>query len=215
MGIGFAQDLEVPARSERTLDLMFRPVEEGENVADVTLKSDELGVYPYTVKWKATPAGMERPLVLKAPLGGSTSEPFKFAHRAKVAVDYKARIENAPGQKGVSVADFSLEDSGVRGEACDDVNQAKELQLRVRYQPSGLGTKDQPSVAAMLVVAGPGGGEYKAMITGFAQPPQPQGPYEVGNGKTTAIEFRNPSTRLRNSCFKWTTHASLFRCGRR
>mmetsp|Transcript_41615 Transcript_41615/g.96246 ORF Transcript_41615/g.96246 Transcript_41615/m.96246 type:complete len:133 (-) Transcript_41615:201-599(-) len=66
------------------------------------------------------------------------------------------------------------------------------MQVRLRYQPSKLGTKEQPSVSAMLVIAGAGGGEYKAMITGFAQPPQPQGPFDVPNGKTTAIEFRNP-----------------------
>merc|ERR1740121_1171799 len=155
-------------------------------------------------------------MTLKAPLGGAASEYFKFTHRAKVLVEYKARIENAPGQKGVSVADFSLEDAGVRGEACDDANQARELQLRVRYQPSGLGTKEQPSVAAMLVISGPGGGEYKAMITGFAQPPQPQGPYEVGNGKMTAIEFRNPfdkatefTLQVDNPCFMVPARAQM------
>ena len=30
------------------------------------------------------------------------------------------------------------------------------------------------------------------MLTGFAQPPQPQGPFDIGNGKSTAVEFRNP-----------------------
>jgi len=205
--IRFGQELEVPAKSERTIDLLFRPVEEGDGDAEVTLKSDELGIYPYAVRWRATPAGLERSLTLKAPLGGSATDFFKFQHLAKVPVDYKARIEVAPGHKG-PVTDFILEDLSANAPACDDNNLSKELQLRVRYQPSGLGTKDQPSVAAMLVISGSGGGEYKAMLTGFAQPPQPQGPYEVGNGKAVAIEFRNPfdkptefTLQVDNPCF--------------
>jgi len=189
--IRFAQELEVPARSERTLELLFRPVEEGEGSADVTLKSDELGVYPYTVNWRATPAGLERSLTMKAPLGGSATEHFKFAHMAKTAVTYTAKIEAAPGSK-CSIADFMLEDSTVSAPALEENAMSKEMQVRLRYQPSSLGTKEQPSTTALLVISGPGGGEYKAMITGFAQPPQPQGPFDVPNGKTTAIEFRNP-----------------------
>jgi hydrocephalus-inducing protein len=205
--IRFGQELEVPAKSERTLDLLFRPVEEGEGDAEVTLKSDELGVYPYTVRWRATPAGLERSLTLKAPLGGSVFDFFKFQHLAKVAVDYKARIEPAPGHKA-PITDFILEESSVSAPACEGDTLSKEVKIRVRYEPSALGTRDQPSVAAMLVLSGPGGGEYKAVLTGFAQPPQPQGPYEIGNGKAASIDFRNPfdkptefTLQVDNPCF--------------
>jgi len=188
--IRFGPELEVPPKSERTIDLMFRPVEEGSGQADAALKSEELGVYPYTVRWSATPAGFERSLTMKAPLGGSTFDLFKFTHLAKRQVDYKASINPAPGHKG-RVDDFILEDTSVSAPACD-ADSSKELQLRVRYQPSSLGVKDQPSVSAMLVITGEGGGEYRALVTGFAQPPQPQGPFELSNGKKTNIEFRNP-----------------------
>jgi hypothetical protein len=184
----FSGDLEVPPKSERTLDLLFRPVEVGEGEAEATLKSDELGTYPYTVSWKATPPGVEKALVLKAPLGGSTVDFFKFKHIAQKPVDYKARIELGATHRG-GPQDFILEDTDVKAPAAEGRGEssAKECQLRVRFQPSQLG-----ECRATLIVSGAGGGEYKAMLTGFAQPPQPQGPFDIGNGKSTAVEFRNP-----------------------
>lgn len=50
------ETLEVPPRSEKTMELIYRPLEEGEGDAEVTLKSPELGTYPYTVNWRASPA---------------------------------------------------------------------------------------------------------------------------------------------------------------
>ncbi|CAJ1367807.1 unnamed protein product [Effrenium voratum] len=77
---GGARDLSagLPAFNVRLLSLgmalllnlrSLRPLEEGEGEAEVMLKSQELGTYPYTVSWRATPAGLERALVLKAPPG--------------------------------------------------------------------------------------------------------------------------------------------------
>ncbi|CAJ1367806.1 unnamed protein product [Effrenium voratum] len=60
-------------------------------------------------------------------------------------------------------------------------------EVGVRFQPSMLG-----ECRALLVISGPGGGEYKALLTGFAQPPQPQGPITIMNGKQGVVEFRNP-----------------------
>jgi len=199
------QEFEVPAKSERTIELRFCPVQEGSGKAEAILESSELGAYPYTVHWKATAAGMERSLTLKAPLGGSASDHFKFIHMARQDVMYKARIEPATG-KG-TVTDFYLEDVQCMGAKCDE-GGSKELQLKVRYQPSKMGTKDSPSVSALLVIAGEGGGEYKATLTGFAQHPQPQGPYDIFSGKSANIEFRNPfdkvtefSLQVDNPCF--------------
>jgi hypothetical protein len=180
--------LEVPARSERTIDLLFRPLEEGEGVTEageVMLKSEELGTYPYKVRWAATAAGLERALVLKAPLGGSTVENFKFLHYARQPVRYTAMIEAAPGHKGGS-GDFILEAREVEARAVEDGQQVP-VELGVRFQPSVLG-----ECRALLVISGLGGGEYKALVTGFAQPPQPQGPIAIKTGGSGVVEFRNP-----------------------
>merc|ERR1719478_1196945 len=106
--ISFSHDpLEVPPKSERTIQLQFRPVEEGRGTADITLKSDELGVYPYTVNWVATAAGLDRTLVMKAPLGGAIVEDYKFTHYAKKDVTYSAVVEAVQGQKSSGpITDF-------------------------------------------------------------------------------------------------------------
>eukprot|EP00439_Symbiodinium_sp_Y106_P048024 s951_g6.t1 len=194
------ETLEVPPRSEKTMELIFRPLEEGDGEAEVMLKSEQLGTYPYTVNWRATPAGLERALVLKAPLGGSVVESFKFLHYAKGAVKYSAKVEAAPGQKGPSM-DFCLESAEVTAPAV--TSEAQPVELGVRFQPSMLG-----ECRAMLVITGAGGGEYKALLTGFAQPPQPQGPITIMNGKQGVVEFRNPfdkptdfSLQVDNPCF--------------
>lgn len=194
------ETLEVPPRSEKTMEIIYRPLEEGEGDAEVMLKSPELGTYPYTLNWRATPAGFERALVLKAPLGGSVVENFKFLHYAKETVKYKAKVEAAPGQKGPG-SDFFLESSEVT--ATGATGEPVPTELGVKFQPSMLG-----ECRALLVISGPGGGEYKALLTGFAQPPQPQGPITMMNGKQGTVEFRNPfdkptdfSLQVDNPCF--------------
>jgi hydrocephalus-inducing protein len=189
--ITFSQDpLVVPPNSEKAVDVLFRPVEEGRDTAAITLQSDELGTYPYTVKWIATPAGLDRTLVLKAPLGGSSVEEYKFMHYAQQQVAYSAVVEPVPGHKSPPGA-FSIVTGQDLNKPAADSN-GTEVSLAVQFRPSILGESK-----ALLVVKGTAGGaqcgEYKALLTGFAQPPQPQGPFTVPNGKGEAkIEFRNP-----------------------
>jgi len=206
--IHFSHDpLEIPPQTERTIQLLFRPVEEGRDTADITLKSDELGVYPYTVNWVATPAGLDRTLVLKAPLGGSIVEDYKFTHYARQEVVYSATVEAVPGQKG-NIGDFQIEPGQdlKRGAADKD---GTEVALSVRFRPSTLG-----ECRAMLIVKGNGGGEYKALLTGFAQPPQPQGPIVVPNGKGEGkVEFRNPFDKP--TAFKFQIDNPCFQVGQR
>jgi len=186
------ETIEVPPRSEKTIDLLFRPLEEGSGEAIATLESSELGTYPYTVSWNATAPGLERTLIVKAPLDGFVAdgakpgqvESFKFMLYAKQQVAYKARIEAAPSHKG-NPKDFVLETPEVNAPPASE--HGSEVSLDIRYQPSGLG-----ECRALLVVSGPGGGEYKALLTGYAQPPQPQGPIVVQNGKARPVTFRNP-----------------------
>jgi len=186
--IYFSHDpLEVPPMSERSIEVLYRPVVEGSGQASVTLQSAELGTYPYTVMWAATPAGRERTLVLKAPLGGSAVEVFKFLHFAQENVTYTAEVQRVESEKG-PISDFQVEPPGTaQAGPADSKGEGKEVSLSVRFQPSILGES-----RALLVVTGPKGGEYKALLTGFAMPPQPQGPINVPNGKQGVVEFRNP-----------------------
>jgi hypothetical protein len=196
--IKFSPDaMEVPAKSEKTVELLFRPLEEGQDETkeeEVMLTSPELGAYPYKVSWKATPAGLERAVVLKAPLGGSAVENFKFMHFAETPVTYSAKIE--------PLGDFVLESAEAKAPAATGGEPAP-MELRVRFQPSSLG-----ECRAMLTVTGAKGGEYKAMLMGYAQPPQPQGPITILGKKEGLVNFRNPfnkptdfTLQVDNVCF--------------
>jgi hypothetical protein len=188
--ITFSQDpLVVPANSEKSVDVLFRPVEEGRDTTEIRLLSDELGKYPYTVNWVATPAGLDRTLVLKAPLGGHSVEEYKFTHYAQQQVTYSAAVEPVPGHKSPPGA-FTIVPGQDLTKPPADSNGA-EVSLKVQFTPSILGESK-----ALLVVKGTAGGascgEYKALLTGFAQPPQPQGPVAVTGKVDAKIDFRNP-----------------------
>lgn len=69
------------------MDVCYRPVNETSGVqeGEVVLACPELGSYPYKVEYQATGAGVEKGMVLKAPLGLSATETFRFFHYAKKA----------------------------------------------------------------------------------------------------------------------------------
>merc|ERR1719382_332458 len=116
--------LSVPAsfRCEAShSDLRFSPAtfsappgSAGQGETTLRLISPELGDYPYTVQYEAKPAGLEKTIVFKAPLGSTdTVQSFKFWHFAKKPGSYTARIEPAPGHKGAS-NDFIVESKDIK-----------------------------------------------------------------------------------------------------
>merc|ERR1719316_1343660 len=177
-------DFTVPPNGDATLDVSFRPVLEGTGEGTVTLTSPELGVFPYSMKYNAKQAGLEKTMTFKAPLGGDVVETFKFLHYARKPATYSARIDQAPGRKG-PVGDFTVESKDIKANPNND--DGNEVGVDIRFTPSLLN-----EVRALLVLSSPDGGEYKALLVGYTQPPQPQGPVVVQSGKAAPIEFRNP-----------------------
>merc|ERR1719321_920117 len=47
-------------------------------------------------------------------------------------------------------------------------------------------------IRALLVLSSPDGGDYKALLVGYTQPPQPQGPVVIAKGKPGNVDFINP-----------------------
>lgn len=178
-------DFVVPPNNDATLEVQFRPVLEGKGDATITLTSPELGAFPYTMSYTAQPAGLEKTMTFKAPLGGEVLESFKFLHYARKPGKYTAKVENAPGHKG-PITDFTVESKDIEAKtgAGDD---GVEVNVTVQFQPSAL-----QEIRALLVLSSPEGGEYKVLLVGYTQPPQPQGPVVVQQGKGAPIEFRNP-----------------------
>jgi len=149
------------------------------------LSSAELGDYPYTVKHETTPAGLEKTIVFKAPLGSTdTVQTFRFLHYARKPAQYTPSMEPAPGHKSVT-SDFIVESKTIQAGAASE--DGVEVTVEIRFQPSALG-----ETRGLLVLSSPEGGDYKALLVGYAQPPQPQGPVDVQKGKDGKIEFNNP-----------------------
>merc|ERR1712217_359615 len=121
----------------------------------IKLNSQELGEYPYTVKYDVKPA------------------------------TYIPRIEAAPGHKGPG-SDFVIESKDIKATAAGD--DGIEVSVDIRFHPSALG-----EIRALLVLSSPDGGDYKAWLVGYTQPPQPQGPVTISaGGKPSLVEFHNP-----------------------
>jgi len=177
----------VPPNSEATLEVLFRPIAAGSGEAKVSLISPELGDFPYLVQYTAKAAGLDKTIVFKAPLGSTDCvQIFRFMHYALEATTYTASIEAAPGHKSPT-GDFSTESKDVKAEAGG--KDGVEVSVNVKFQPSELG-----EIRALLVLNGAKGGEYKALLIGYTQPPQPQGPFAIAAGKGTNVDFQNPFT---------------------
>eukprot|EP00438_Fugacium_kawagutii_P028042 Skav208422 [mRNA] locus=scaffold2953:284086:291435:+ [translate_table: standard] len=83
-----------------------------------------------------------------------------------------------------------------------------EVCVNVRFQPSSLG-----EIRALLVMKSDIG-EHKALLVGYAQAPQPQGPVDIPKGKPTNVDFQNPfmepvefSLQVDDPCFQLTQRA--------
>jgi len=167
------------------VEVIFRPVLAGSETATLRLSSKELGDYPYTVRLETKAAPLEKTMVFKAPLGSmDTVQTFKFHHFAKKPATYSSRIEAAPGHKGPA-NDFTVETKEIKAGPAGD--EGVEVPVDIRFAPSALG-----EIRALLVLTSPEGGDYKALVVGYAQPPQPQGPIVILSGKTGSIDFQNP-----------------------
>jgi len=176
----------VPPNSEASVDVLYRPILAGRGQATLKLSSTELGDYPYTVTYDASPAGLEKTIIFKAPLGSTeTVQSFRFLHFAQKPAQYTAKIEAAPGQPANEVSDFIVESKEIKAAAAAE--EGIEVVVDIRFQPSALG-----EIRGLLVLSSPDGGDYKALLVGYTQPPQPQGPIDVAKGKDGKIDFHNP-----------------------
>merc|ERR1712187_629318 len=106
-------------------------------------------------------------------------------HYARKPATYTPRIEAAPGHKGPG-SDFVVESKDIKAVAAGD--DGSEVSVDIRFHPSALG-----EIRALLVLSSPDGGDYKAWLVGYTQPPQPQGPVMLSaGGKASSVDFNNP-----------------------
>eukprot|EP00928_Gymnodinium_smaydae_P044401 TRINITY_DN29620_c0_g4_i1.p1 TRINITY_DN29620_c0_g4~~TRINITY_DN29620_c0_g4_i1.p1 ORF type:complete len:3072 (+),score=826.41 TRINITY_DN29620_c0_g4_i1:896-10111(+) len=181
------KEFVAPPGAESSVDVICRPLLPGTFSGTFTLRSAELGDYPYAATIEASPAGLEKTIVFKAPLGSTDSvQAFKFQHYAAKPASYTARIEPAPGHKEQPAGVFTIETKDIKAAAASEQGGV-EVVVDIRFQPSMLG-----EVRALAVVSSPDGGDYKALLVGEASAPQPQGPFTFNAGKPGTIDFTNP-----------------------
>ena len=71
-------------------------------------------------------------------------------------------------------------------DACENVWEGQNVRLQVSFEPSSIG-----EVRDVLKVQSKDFGEYSCTLVGVCKPQLPQGPFELADGGTKDIEFRN------------------------
>ncbi len=89
------------------MDITYLPLvaKEGQS-ARITINSNQLGVFMYDFKLKATAAGNERPLHFKVGLGDKQTNIFRFVHYSKTKTVFDCRVDNPDFivEKSISVS---------------------------------------------------------------------------------------------------------------
>ena len=170
--------LTVPGGGSAEVPLAFRPLLVGEAAAQVTLTSDDLGVYKYAVALSGTPAGAERGLMFSVPLGQRETRSVFLTHYVADKCEFATRIEGS--------GDFDT-DAAVTAHGAPE--GGLDLEVEVTFEPTRVGD----DFRASLVVESPVGGKYLVPVSGRATPPKPAGPVAIApsGGK---VQFRNVFT---------------------
>jgi hydrocephalus-inducing protein len=170
---------DITGQPEGFVEVEYRPllhhVPERIEEATLSLKSAQLGEYRYKLQLSTSPAGVERMLYFRVPLGRSQTQAFRFTsyNSAKTALDLKCIVQQ-PACFSVPAL-VKAEPSG-----WDGVEQT----VMIKFEPEALG-----EFRDTLVMSSDSCGEYKCTLQGQSIPPLPQGPYVFQS--TQDIEFKN------------------------
>ena len=170
------EELNISPHSDVQVELNYNPLLADESIAKLGFSCPELGDFPYELKLKALPAGLEQSLHFKTPLGTSQTQTFRFTHFLKKGADYKCSVDNT--------ANFEIASSCKAG-AAEDANGC-EVAVDVIFSPSLVG-----ETRAMVTVSSSEGGDYRAALYGHCIPPVPQGPFVIQSGASAKIDFQN------------------------
>jgi hydrocephalus-inducing protein len=172
---------ELRARGETACRVVYRPLlpSEGET-ATVRFSSPELGDFVYELRLRAAPAGTERQMQFKAPLGTTARQTFRFRHLLPAGCAYDCAVDKDVFSVPAQVAAPGAPDG-----------KGAEVEVEVAFDPDAVG-----ETAARLTVSSDAGGEYVCLLHGHGQPPRAQGPIEVPG--RASVDFRNPFAEARS-----------------
>lgn len=199
--------LEIPAKSESSIEVMYRPLVVAELQAKLSVKSAQLGEFNYVLLLKGLASTTHRNLHFATSLGTELVQAFRFNHYLKKQVPYQIKIEKIGG---TGPADFMVDKPTIEA-AISNNYEGIEVVLPIRYEPSSLGES-----RGIITVSHPEGGEYTCLLYGHSSSPMPQGPFKCLPGKGSGIEFRNPfyepmeyTIRLDNPSFTISTKSPI------
>ncbi|GAB9466133.1 Hydrocephalus-inducing [Globisporangium polare] len=168
---------EITGRPEGSYEVEYRPTLhlDAPVEAFLTISFAELGEYTYKLVLATQPAGIERILHFKAPLGGSQIQSFAFTTFSDKPADLACTVHETTffSVPGTVKIDGSTGDWDGRSNV-----------VQIKFEPEALGeVRDTLTLFAESV------GEYKCTLHGVSVAPLPQGPFVFASTKD--IEFRN------------------------
>jgi len=191
-------ELHISPHSDVQCQIHYNPLLADESVEKLGFSCVELGDFPYELKLKALPAGLEQSLHFKTPLGSSQAQTFRFTQYLPKGVDFKCSIDNT--------ADFEIAGT-CKAEAAES-ESGTEASVDVTFSPSMVG-----ETHAMLTVSNPEGGDYRAALYGHCIPPVPQGPFVIASGSSVKVDFQNVFDAPTNYNFSTDNKAFIVKAG--
>jgi hydrocephalus-inducing protein len=176
------KEIIIPAESESTVDVSYRPLLLGKTVSNIKITSPELGTLKYPITIEGTPTQPKILPPITACLGSDKIVQIYFTHYLKKPSTYTIKVEKYAD--GIPFADFIPEVATLN---VDPSKGSAENSFNLKYEPSNI-----IESKGILKVTSPDGGEFQWVLKGIPSFPQAQGPYKVPSGKNYPLEFKNP-----------------------
>ncbi|XP_072764383.1 hydrocephalus-inducing protein homolog [Anoplolepis gracilipes] len=162
--------LVTPLSSE-TIGIEYHPLHPSEESAiNLEINCKELGLFPYELRLRATPAPAEKTTRVVAVLGASATFSLTISNHAKKNATFIIKVNNECFTTPKDI----------------DVPALKRASFDVVYEPY-----DIDNVSATLTATSEIAGEFTFPLIGTYSLPNPQGPYTVTPKAPVQIPFKN------------------------
>ncbi|GAA6221266.1 hydrocephalus-inducing protein homolog [Lates japonicus] len=181
----------VPGQSKGSVCFKYQPLHAGKSTARLTLYSNDLGHFHYSLLLSALPPPPEKTVFFCTSLGSSHSVLVKFINYSRFKTEYSCETD---------CPDFTVDKSVG---ASPGFEAGSEVSVEVCFEPHQLG-----EVRGQLSLSSGIGGEYIFPLHGNCLPPKAQGPFSIRAGRNVTIPFKNVS--LQTTAFSFQVDNPCF-----
>ncbi|XP_051916753.1 hydrocephalus-inducing protein homolog isoform X2 [Hippocampus zosterae] len=181
----------VPGMSKGALTFDYQPLRVGETTSRLSLFCSDLGYFHYGLLLRALPQPPEKTIQFSASLGSSHSVAVKFLNFSHFKTEYACKTDCPAFLVNKTVAALPGNQTG------------SQVSVEVCFEPYHLG-----EVKGQLHLSSGIGGEYVFLLHGVGLPSKTQGPFNIRNGRSISIPFKNVflqttvfSFQVDNPCF--------------